>query len=91
MILGGGGAARDDAGVVAAVGTATEQMVHKGLDLVEEDVMIGLVLEVAPIEPVLFLALAGGSSAGGSQESIFEALIQSRRLWLRGNGKSKKV
>ena len=66
-------------------------MVHKGLDLVEEDVMIGLVLEVAPIEPVLFLALAGGSSAGGSQESIFEALIQSRRLGSRGNCRLQQI
>jgi hypothetical protein len=64
VIFGAAGAAGDDAGVGSA---GLEQMMDEGLDLVEEDVVIGLVLVVAPVEPVLFLARVGGSSARDSK------------------------
>jgi hypothetical protein len=66
VIFGVAGAARDDA---AASSSALKQMIDEGLDLVEEDVVASLVLEVAPIEPVLFLARVGGSSARNSKSN----------------------
>lgn len=63
--VGGGAAAGDDAGVVV-VG----KMTNERLDLVAEDVMIGLVFEVAPIKLVLvagFLILARGRGSSAVQ------------------------
>jgi hypothetical protein len=76
-ILGSGGAAGEDAGVAAAAaGRTIEQTMDEGTDLVDEDVMVGLVLEVAPVEPVLLLARAGASPATESRSILgVEAFI----------------
>jgi hypothetical protein len=48
----------------------------EGLDLVEKYVMVGLVLEVAPVQPVLLLARVGASSATKSRSILeLEAFI----------------
>lgn len=60
MIFGSGGATGDDAGVGAAGGL--KKTLDERADLVEEDVLIGFLLEVAPVQPVVVLARVAVSS-----------------------------